>query len=113
MVNIGISGSTTGEINLDPILALLDNSAYSTEATEYTSIADASAGTQPSAPVAPGFPGLAGLMETLQVDVRLTVPNDLIVKADDLRPPAGVISMGSMNVTLGGDRKHELILFYM
>ena len=52
----GDLGVTTGEINLDPILAILGNSAYSTEPTEFTTVADTSAGTQPSAPLTPGFP---------------------------------------------------------
>ena len=100
----GDLGVTTGEINLDPLLALLGDSAYSTIPTEYVTVADNhSASTPPSAPAAAGFPALSGLTEALQVDVRVTVPNDLIIKADDLRPAAGVISLGALNVTLGGD----------
>jgi translocation and assembly module TamB len=109
----GDLGVTTGRINLDPILTMLGSSAYSTEQTEYTTAADApapapaaaeaDAGDQPSAPLAPGFPGMSGLMETLQVDLRLTVPNDLIVEGNDLRAPDGPISLGSVSVTLGGD----------
>jgi translocation and assembly module TamB len=37
------------------------------------------------------------------MDVRLTVPNDLVVKASDLQAPGAPISLGALNVTLGGD----------
>ena len=39
----------------------------------------------------------------MQIDVRLTVPNDLVVKASDLRTFDSPISLGALNVTLGGD----------
>ena len=82
----GDLGVTTGAVNLDPILAILGDSAYSTKQTEYTTVADAAGAGSRSAPSRPGS-GLAGLIDTLQMDVRLTVPNDLVVKASDLRAP--------------------------
>ena len=82
---------------------MLGNSAYSTEQTQYTTVPDAAA-SEPSAPARTRVPGHVGLMETLQIDVRLTVPNDLVVEGE--RPAGrsdGPISLGALNVTLGGD----------
>jgi len=37
------------------------------------------------------------------MDVHLTVPNDLVVKASSLQAPGAPISLGALNVTFGGD----------
>ena len=37
------------------------------------------------------------------MDVHLTVPDDLVVKASSLQAPGSPIGLGAMNVTLGGD----------
>jgi autotransporter translocation and assembly factor TamB len=52
---------------------------------------------------APGVPGMAAIIEALQVDVRMTVPDDLVIKANDLRALDSPISLGALNVTLGGN----------
>src|SRR5207245_2233869 len=52
---------------------------------------------------APGIPGVAAIIEALQMDVRMTVPDDLVVKANDLRALDSPISLGALNVTLGGN----------
>src|SRR5204862_5034464 len=44
-----------------------------------------------------------GMMDALRMDVHLTVPNDLVVKASDLKAPGAVIGLGALAVTLGGD----------
>jgi autotransporter translocation and assembly factor TamB len=89
----GDLGIETGRINLDPILALVGDSAYSTEQTEFLT-PDAAAANAQAAPS--GF-------DALKMDVRLTVPDDLVVKASELRAPGAAISLGAMNLTLGGD----------
>jgi autotransporter translocation and assembly factor TamB len=95
----GTLGVTTGTINLDPILALAGNSAYATAPAQY------GPGT-PSEPSA-GEPAAAAYQpsrfDALQMDVHLTVPNDLVIKASDLRAPGAPISLGALNLTLGGD----------
>ena len=83
----GNLGVTTGNVNLDPILAQVGESAYSTQQTEY-----ATQGGTPSSP-----------FDALQMDVHLTVPDDLVVKASDLQAPGAPIGLGALNVTLGGD----------
>jgi translocation and assembly module TamB len=94
----------TGVVNLDPILNLIGPSAYSTEQTEYTTTsAGGATASRTPATAAQGVPGTAALMDALQVDVRMMVPNDLVLKATDLRAPGAPISLGALNLTLGGD----------
>ena len=84
---------TTGQLNLDELIALAGPSAYATKATEFetTVVTD------------PGQVPPPGLFEALQMDVTVKIPNDLIVKASDLRAGGAPIGMGALNVTLGGD----------
>ena len=42
-------------------------------------------------------------LDALTMDVRVTVPDDLVVKASDLRTPGAPVSLGALNLTLGGD----------
>jgi translocation and assembly module TamB len=37
------------------------------------------------------------------MDLRLTMPNDLVVRASSLQTPGSPVSMGALNLTLGGD----------
>jgi autotransporter translocation and assembly factor TamB len=90
----GSLGLSTGVVNLDPILARFGESAYATEETKYLTADEAAAQGQTAAPSA---------FEALQMDVHVTVPNDLVVKADDLQAPGSPIGLGALNITLGGD----------
>ena len=89
----GDLGVTTGSLDLDPILAQISDSAYATKQTEYaTSAADANGPTaKPNA------------FDALQVDVHLTVPNDLVIKDSDLKTADAPIGLGALNITVGGD----------
>jgi translocation and assembly module TamB len=89
----GDFGISTGQVDLDRILALASDSAYSTEQTEYlTPRTDVTA---PSGERSP--------MDALTADVRVTVPDDLVIKASELRAPGAPVSLGALNLTLGGD----------
>ncbi|HYM23136.1 MAG TPA: translocation/assembly module TamB domain-containing protein [Vicinamibacterales bacterium] len=88
----GSLGLTTGRINLDPILAKTGDSAYATKQTEYAT--DASDQGQQASP---------GMFDALQMDVHVTVPQDLVIKSSDLKTPGAPIGLGALNVTLGGD----------
>jgi autotransporter translocation and assembly factor TamB len=90
---LGDLGIETGQINLDEIIALTGDSAYDTKQTEYLTKAE-----EVNAPPPPPSP-----FDALTMDVHLTVPDDLVVKASDLRAPGAPISLGAINVTLGGD----------
>ena len=87
----GDLGLTTGRIDLDRIMAQVGDSAYATEQTEYQTKQNADAAANPSA------------YDALQMDLHVTVPNDFVVKADDLRAPGAPIGLGALLITLGGD----------
>ncbi|HMB78610.1 MAG TPA: translocation/assembly module TamB domain-containing protein, partial [Vicinamibacterales bacterium] len=78
----GDFGVSTGQINLDEIIALTGDSAYATEATDYLTKADAN-----SKPAPPS------VFDALTMDLRMTVPDDLVVKASALRAPGAPISL--------------------
>lgn len=92
----GSLGVTTGQVDLDPILALAGQSAYSTAPAAAPRLP-----APPSPPPAERTP--AGGMSGPDVNVHLTVPDDLVVKSSDLRLPGSAFGFGSLNVTLGGD----------
>ena len=89
----GEVGVETGSINLDEVIALINDSAYATSQTEYLTKAD-----EAQAQAAKPSP-----FDALKMDVHLTVPDDLVVKASSLQAPDAPIGLGAINVTLGGD----------
>jgi autotransporter translocation and assembly factor TamB len=89
----GDLGVTTGTINLDPILAQIGDSAYATKPVEYTTPATDAAGQTP----------VPNAFEALEMNVHVTVPDDLVVKSTDLQAPGSPVGLGAMTVTLGGD----------
>jgi translocation and assembly module TamB len=60
-------------------------------------VADAKAAAPPSSS--------PSIFDALKMDVRLTVPDDLVVRASELRTPGSAIGLGAINVTLGGDMR--------
>ncbi|MCU1383365.1 MAG: putative protein involved in outer rane biosis [Acidobacteria bacterium] len=91
---VGEFGLSTGQVNLDTILALTTDSAYATQQTDY--LTTPAAGAAP--PAATRTP-----MDALTMDVQVTIPDDLVIKASELRTPGAPMSLGAMNITLGGD----------
>jgi len=89
----GEIGVETGSINVDEILAQTTDSAYATSQTEYLTKPEAVAIQAPK----------PSPFEALKMDVHLTVPDDLVVRASSLQTPDAPIGLGAMNVTLGGD----------
>ncbi|HKB12464.1 MAG TPA: translocation/assembly module TamB domain-containing protein [Vicinamibacterales bacterium] len=85
----GDLGLTTGRIDLDQIMAQVGESAYATEQTVYQTDAAATPASSP--------------YNALQMDLHVTVPNDFVVKADDLKAPGAPIGLGALLITLGGD----------
>jgi len=94
----GFLGVTTGDINLDQIVAMLGSSPYSTSAVAPDSgnttavIAQATPGPSPSSP-----------FDAMRMNLTLTIPNDLVIKARDLQTPGSPVSLGALNLTLGGN----------
>jgi autotransporter translocation and assembly factor TamB len=93
---LGDLGVSTGRINLDEIIALVGASPYATSEAEYLTPEEATAAT-----VEP--PPAPSIFDAMAMDVRLTVPDDLVVRASELRTPGSPISLGAINITLGGD----------
>ena len=89
----GYLGVSTGEINVDEIVDLTGPSTYATEPVNF--------GTAPT-PASEPAPK-ASVFDRLQMDLQLTVPNDLVVKAGSLQLPDAPIGLGALTVTLGGD----------
>ena len=88
----GYLGVTTGDVNLDRIVALAGPSPYATEPIKYQTAVDETA-----------EPATQGPIGALSMDVHLTVPNDLVIKSSSLQAPGAPISLGALTVTLGGD----------
>jgi translocation and assembly module TamB len=84
----------SGTINLDPILAATSESAYATRPTDFVTAAAASGN---------GGQERGSIFETLQLDVHITAPNDLVVRGTDLQAGDSLVGLGSLNLTLGGD----------
>ena len=91
----GDLGINTGMINLDELLAATTESAYSTTPIE-------APGADPASAERAGQSS-ASVFDALQMDIHVTIPNDLVVKGSDLRVPDAPVGLGALNVTLGGD----------
>ncbi len=87
----GDLGVSTGNLKLDEILAKV-NSAYSTTSIDTTK---AEGGT--------GDETRPGLLGALELGLHVTIPDDLVVKADDLQVGDSPVGLGKVNLTLGGD----------
>jgi autotransporter translocation and assembly factor TamB len=86
----------SGTINLDPILAAVSASAYATRPADDPNVA-APSGDSQAQNASPD------IFQTVQLDVHVTAPNDLVVKGTDLQAGDSPIGLGSLNLTLGGD----------
>jgi autotransporter translocation and assembly factor TamB len=101
-----ISGTITpqtGLLEVDQLLEQLTKTPYSTEATVATTTdtaktpASAAANTPSSAPVAPS------LYDAVTVDIKLTLPDDLVLRGRDMQTAYSRIGLGNMNITVGGE----------
>jgi autotransporter translocation and assembly factor TamB len=94
----GYLGLTTGQINLDEIVAMIGASPYSTEASKGDSGNTTAVITQATPQPPPSSP-----FDALRLNMSLTVPNDLVIKASTLQTPGSPVGLGALNLTLGGD----------
>ncbi|HXD74173.1 MAG TPA: translocation/assembly module TamB domain-containing protein, partial [Vicinamibacterales bacterium] len=88
---VGDLGVATGNIKLDPILARV-NSAYSTSSVDITKAQGGSAAETRQ-----------GMLGNIELALHVTIPDDMVVKADDLKVGDAPIGLGKVNITLGGD----------
>lgn len=95
----GYLGVTTGEINLDEIIAVFGASPYATESAVQPDAGNTTAVIAQAVPV----PAASSPFDALRMNLSLTVPNDLVVKASNLQTPGSPVGLGAINLTLGGD----------
>jgi hypothetical protein len=89
----GTIGVESGTINVAELLQRYGADPYATKETALNDEqASAGSGAAPTPP----------LFESLEMNVALTVPNDLVLKGNNLETPNSPVSLGSMNVTVGG-----------
>jgi hypothetical protein len=86
----GFLGLTTGQVNLDEIIARAAPSPYATSPIEFVTGAVQE-------------PKTAGLFDGLSLDVSMYVPNDLVLKSSSLQTPDSPIGLGALNATIGGE----------
>jgi hypothetical protein len=83
---------STGSVNLDAILARIGSSPYATTAAE-----------EPSPTAGEELAETEGSWRRPQLTVHLVIPNNLVVRARDLRTSSQALGLGTVNLTLGGD----------
>ena len=107
----------SGRIEVDRVLELFSGeSAYATESAPIeVSTAPVEPGPGPSTPApvqqgeaaapAPAAPAPAApsLFDAVTLDAHLHVPNNLVLRGDDVRATSGGYSVGNLNLTIGGD----------
>jgi len=120
--NIAIKGNVTvrrGRIEVDRVLEQMNGSTYATTAsapiaTGNTASTAAPAATPASAPAAAppaasaeqtttAPPAAPSLFDAVSLDAHLRIPNNLILRGEDVRTTSGGLSIGNLNLTLGGD----------
>jgi hypothetical protein len=96
----------TGEITtrparleVDQILEQLSRSAYSTQATVATETGEALA----SPAATPGDDPQVGIYDAATIDVRLRLPDDLLLRGRDMHASFSRVGLGDMNITVGGE----------
>ena len=88
-----------GRMEVDQLLEQLARSPYRTEATIATATETegaAEAGT-------PAPPARTSLYDAATVDVRIVIPDDLLLRGRDMHASFSRIGLGDMNITVGGD----------
>ncbi|MGE5361921.1 MAG: translocation/assembly module TamB domain-containing protein, partial [Bacteroidales bacterium] len=130
----GTLAINTGTINIDKVLDLATSSAYSTSAETVPTAEGGEPASQPigqpvnqpareaaapnKLPETPaehsartGAPSPAassnGVFDAAAVDLHFTVPDDLVIKGNDIRVGQSSVGMGNVNMTLGGDLRVE------
>jgi autotransporter translocation and assembly factor TamB len=97
----------TGEIvtrpsrlEVDQILEQLSRSAYSTEATVATQTEVAPGQGQD---VTPGDDPNVGIYDASTIDIRLQLPDDLLLRGRDMHASFSRVGLGDLNITVGGE----------
>ena len=93
-----------GTIHLAELIEQTTANPYSTEATDAGLVgADEAARATPPQPAATEAERSPSLFSALDLDIDLSVPNNLVLRGNELRPANAPIDIGDMNVTVGGN----------
>jgi hypothetical protein len=99
--------TVTGEIvtrparlEVDQILEQLSRNPYSTEATVATESAEVRVEGQEATP---GDDPQVGIYDAATIDVRLRLPDDLLLRGRDMHASFSRVGLGDMNITVGGE----------
>ena len=112
-----------GRIEVDRVLEQMGSTAYATESVPIDQTSgpivpgpepsppvqaqaagrDASAGAPVERASTPAVPETPSLFDSVTVDAHLRVPNNLVLRGDDVKAAAGGFSVGNLNLTVGGD----------
>ena len=87
-----------GRVEVDQLLEQLARNPYRTEATIATSTETDNTVDGPDSP-----PANSSLYSAATVDVRVVLPDDLLLRGRDMHASFSRIGLGDMNVTVGGD----------
>ena len=101
----GVVGIENGTIHLAELLEQTTANPYSTEAADAgLAGADEAARATPVKSPAATEAEQPNIFRALAIDdIRLQVPNNLVLRGNDLRPANAPIDVGDMNVTVGGE----------
>jgi autotransporter translocation and assembly factor TamB len=86
----GLIEVETGTINVQQIIEQTSADPYATEETAIET------------PDTPPQPQTPSLFNALDLNLALSIPSNLVIRGSDLRPANAPISIGDMNVTVGG-----------
>jgi autotransporter translocation and assembly factor TamB len=91
-------------IHLAELIEKVTANPYSTTATvDSLAGADEAARATPASAEAPVKNEQPTLFSALELDLTLAVPDNMVVRGDDLRPANAPIDVGDMNITVGGE----------
>ena len=100
----GEISSDNARLEVDRLLDELTRNAYSTEATNATiTETPGTVESIPSAQPAPVRPVQTTLYDAATVNLRVRLPDDLVLRGRDMQASFSRIGLGDMNVTVGGD----------
>jgi hypothetical protein len=93
-----------GRLEVDQILEQLARSPYRTEATVSTTTEAATDPlTTPEPGTEPGDNPRVGVYDNATFDVRLRLPDDLLLRGRDMHASFSRVGLGDMNITVGGE----------
>jgi autotransporter translocation and assembly factor TamB len=98
----GEIGTRPARLEVDQILEQLSRSPYRTEATVATTI-EGSEPLDSAAARPPTDNPQVGLYDTATIDVRLRLPDDLVLRGRNMHASFSRIGLGDMNITVGGE----------